>query len=224
MNKSIFIVWCHDDILSKLVKYVNLSTKFELLGISESGYDAYGMIKELRPQMLVISNEVRGIDGVALLSKICSFPDYHPEIFFYSAYPIVNKILNTENLYFHLKPADPNNIYREIAEKAETMRPLDNQIKQILFDLKIPVKLKGYMYLRYAAELCFQNPEIMFNLSKNLYPKICEKFDAICPLNVEKAIKNAVIAGCKSNNGLFPKAPSNKEILKYIVEKLNALM
>lgn len=221
MSKTIYIVWCYDDILEKLMKYVNLSTKFNLLGTSENGYEAFEEIKELKPQMLVISNEVRGIDGIALLSKICDLPDYNPEIFFYSAYPFVDKILNTENIYFHLKPVDPNNVYHEIAERADLLKPLDGQIKQILFDLKIPVKLKGYMYLRYAAELCYKSPEIMFNLSKNLYPKICEKYDAICPLNVEKAIKNAVSAGCKSNQDKFSKVPSNKEILKYILEKLN---
>ena len=37
MSKTIYIVWCYDDILEKLMKYVNLSTKFNLLGTSETG-------------------------------------------------------------------------------------------------------------------------------------------------------------------------------------------
>ena len=68
-------------------------------------------------------------------------------------------------------------------------------VTQILQELGIPAKLKGYSYLRTAIIESYKDSECLNSITKCLYPKIAKIYDTK-PSRVERAIRHAIESGC----------------------------
>lgn len=60
-----------------------------------------------------------------------------------------------------------------------------------LLELGTPDHIKGHKFLVYAVELVIENPDILEQITKVLYPTVAEKFNDT-PSRVERAIRHAI--------------------------------
>ena len=96
-------------------------------------------------------------------------------------------------------------------------------LSQLLAELKISPKYLGYIYLQAIIELVCENRLYLKSLSRYVYPQIAKDFNT-APKSVEKAVDNALNRAFEKG-GLrefsCDKCPANKEIISYLVNKMN---
>lgn len=78
-----------------------------------------------------------------------------------------------------------------VESKAPTPVNYHDKVVKALLELGTPDSIKGHRYLVYAIELAIENPDIIEQITKVLYPKVAEKFNTI-PSRVERAIRHAI--------------------------------
>ncbi len=70
-------------------------------------------------------------------------------------------------------------------------RPQEVEVAALLHDMGVPAHLKGYQYLRDAILLILEDSSLLGAITKELYPKIADKYDTT-PSRVERAIRHAI--------------------------------
>ena len=68
---------------------------------------------------------------------------------------------------------------------------LDEKISKIFISVGIPPHIKGYYYLREGVKMAVGNPDVINNITKQLYPMIGEKYQTTAS-KVERAIRHAI--------------------------------
>lgn len=119
--------------------------------------------------------------------------------------------------------------YEEIKVSGERM--LDERLAGIFISAGIPPHIKGYAFLREAVKQAVRRPEMINNITKQLYPAVADKFDTT-PSKVERAIRHAIeVAWSRGkieniNNvygiKIFSKGdkPTNGELIALVSDKL----
>ncbi|WP_088104738.1 sporulation transcription factor Spo0A [Halalkalibacter urbisdiaboli] len=108
---------------------------------------------------------------------------------------------------------------------------LDASITSIIHEIGVPAHIKGYMYLREAITMVYNDIELLGSITKVLYPDIAKKFKTTAS-RVERAIRHAIeVAWSRGNidsiSSLFgytvshSKAkPTNSEFIAMVADKL----
>ena len=101
----------------------------------------------------------------------------------------------------------------------------------IFISIGIPPHIKGYGYLREGIKITVQNPHIINNVTKELYPTIADKFNT-SPSKVERAIRHAIEVAWNRGridaiNAVFgarvylgTEKPTNSEFIALVADKL----
>ncbi|MCL2796738.1 MAG: sporulation initiation factor Spo0A C-terminal domain-containing protein, partial [Firmicutes bacterium] len=94
-----------------------------------------------------------------------------------------------------------------------------------------PAHIKGYHFLREAIKMAIDNPEIINNITKKLYPDVAGKFNT-SPSKVERAIRHAIEVAwnrgkIENINTLFGvrvyghnEKPTNGEFIALVADKM----
>jgi two-component system response regulator (stage 0 sporulation protein A) len=110
-------------------------------------------------------------------------------------------------------------------------RNLDANITNIIHEIGVPAHIKGYLYLREAITMVYNDVELLGSITKVLYPDIAKKFNTTAS-RVERAIRHAIeVAWSRGNldsiSNLFgytisnSKAkPTNSEFIAMVADKL----
>lgn len=108
---------------------------------------------------------------------------------------------------------------------------LSIRISNILYDLGVPVHIRGYQYLSEAIATAVNNPDALSYVTKELYPSIAKNHQTT-PSNVERAIRHAINVTWSRGktdaiNKLFghlmdgnKSKPTNSEFIALIAQKL----
>lgn len=110
-------------------------------------------------------------------------------------------------------------------------RELDEKLSHILIFAGIPPHIKGFQFLKDAIRLSVNNPDLINNVTKQLYPQIAEHFNTTAS-KVERAIRHSIEVA--SNRGkienlnslykikIFNKndKPTNSELIALIADKM----
>lgn len=108
---------------------------------------------------------------------------------------------------------------------------LDASITSIIHEIGVPAHIKGYLYLREAISMVYNDIELLGSITKVLYPDIAKKFNTTAS-RVERAIRHAIeVAWSRGNiesiSSLFgytvsmSKAkPTNSEFIAMVADKL----
>lgn len=106
----------------------------------------------------------------------------------------------------------------------------ESKITSIMHSVGIPAKVKGYSYIREAILLSIENTNSN-KMTKDVYPKIAEKFNST-PSRVERAIRHALEISWNQNKEsisslifgksvrVTDKKPTNSEFIASIADKL----
>ncbi|GAA0351096.1 sporulation transcription factor Spo0A [Bacillus horti] len=122
-----------------------------------------------------------------------------------------------------------NQLNRPSGQK--TFRNLDARITNIIHEIGVPAHIKGYLYLREAITMVYNNLELLGSITKILYPDIAKKYNTTAS-RVERAIRHAIeVAWSRGNiesiNKMFgytisthKAKPTNSEFIAMVADKL----
>ena len=112
-----------------------------------------------------------------------------------------------------------------------TPRNIDARITGIIHEIGVPAHIKGYLYLREAITMVYNNLELLGSITKILYPDIAKKYNTTSS-RVERAIRHAIeVAWSRGNmdsiNKMFgytinshKAKPTNSEFIAMVADKL----
>ena len=218
--------------------------KIEVVGVCQNVANAYSLILETQPDIVITEIVLKGEDGFELLEKINTLAK-KPKVFVLSALSqesFVEKAMSMGAVYYMAKPFNSNSLLKrinEISNYGENVsvatktqnRQLDEKITNIFITVGIPAHIKGYQFLREAIKMAISNPEIINSITKKLYPSIAQKFDTSSS-KVERAIRHAIEVAwnrgkIENINNVFGlkvyssnEKPTNGEFIALVADKM----
>ncbi len=208
----ILIADVNDDFRTILSDALNSESDLSVVGSTGSGANAFELIKQLEPDVLLTDLFLSDLDGLGLLEKVSQMPkDERPESIVLSAFfseHVMQEIVNYGVAYFLHKPC--NNLaiishIRQVAGHSAKFLPdwrkqaleiseeqdLETSVTEIIHEIGIPAHIKGYQYLREAIIRVVNDMDVINAVTKVLYPEVAEKFNTT-PSRVERAIRHAI--------------------------------
>ncbi len=193
----------------------------QVVGKAENGNEAYEMIVNTKPDVVLLDIIMPGMDGLTVMEKI-----KHEERLTKQPSFIMVSAAGSENIagdafhlgasYFIMKPFNREVVVDKIRRLASySVRPkgvtlpssrkvkpyesqneymrqnLENDVTQILHEIGVPAHIKGYQYLRDAIISSVQDQDMLASVTKVLYPNIAKKHQTT-PSRVERAIRHAI--------------------------------
>lgn len=165
---------------------------------ASDGQQALQLLQSIRPDVLVLDMMLPGLDGISLLQKAVQ-QELRPTVL------ATTHMLNSYILqmlerfgvgYVMLKPCDAEAVAERVEDLTQSLQaPVllspdkRTQVSNLLRQLGVPVKLKGYGYLREAVELYADDPEQ--SITKELYCKVAQRCNATT-VQVERSVRTAI--------------------------------
>ncbi len=206
MQNKIVVLQDSEQAIANLITVIEDTPGFEIVGTSIDGETGLKLIEKYKPDYVIASIVLKSIDGFGVMEKVSSISP-KTEIIVVSSFTsesIITRALNSGALYYIAKPFKSDIIKNrliELSSKVEAKEisngiekrksTLDEKISKIFISVGIPPHIKGYYYLREGVKMAIENPEIINNITKQLYPKIGEKFSTTAS-KVERAIRHAI--------------------------------
>lgn len=189
-------------------------------GIAKNGVEALKLIKEARPDIVILDIIMPCLDGLGVLERLSSLEmDYVPKIIALSAVgndKVTQRVIALGADYYVVKPFDMDILTKRIRqlfnsailgeetkktiisetnnEITLTKKPENNLIEEItsiIHNIGVPAHIKGYMYIRAAIGMVINDMNLLSAVTKELYPNIAKEFNTT-PSRVERAIRHAI--------------------------------
>lgn len=245
MKTRIMLVDDNDELIAALTSYFNSTEDCEVVATAENGEKALEIFPSVNPDVLILDLVMPHIDGFEFLERVDKGKTKILVLSALSQDAFVTKAMNLGADYFMLKPAQPENLRKRIAEilspaqieKSQAKsrqiknRSLEEKITNIFITVGIPAHIKGYQFLREAIKLAIDDPDIINSITKKLYPEVAERFDT-SPSKVERAIRHAIEVAwnrgkIENINSLFGvrvyshnEKPTNGEFIALVADKM----
>ena len=244
-KKTVFLLQDTKEQLDRLKNLFNADEAYDVVGESMDCVSAVSMIAEKKPRFIILDLILAGYDGFWVISKVKAL-DINCKIIVLTALKrdeIVSKAIETGADYFMVKPVNFQ-LLKERMEELDEEKPkskntqefffrntVEERISNIFINVGIPPHIKGYAFLREGVKMAIERPEIVNNITKQLYPMIGEKFNTT-PSKVERAIRHAIeVAWSRGrietiNNILGVRAfvgkekPTNGEFIALVADKM----
>lgn len=179
---------------------------FSVEGTSIDGEEGLNLIKEIKPEFLIIGIILKNADGFAVMEKIKEL-NLKTKVVVVSSFTsesVISRALSSGAVYYIAKPYKSEILKNRLIELSgvrsgvevlqgieKRKNTLDEKISKIFISVGIPPHIKGYSYLREGVKMAVESPDIINNITKKLYPKIGEKFSTTAS-KVERAIRHAI--------------------------------
>ncbi len=200
----------NQDIREGFVEFFKGNPNITLTGTAENGMDGYELIKNEKPDVVILDIVMPKLDGLGLLEKLAE-ENIDTKIIMYSAIgndTVVQKTFSLGAQYYVMKPSEMRDIEARIIECCAapithssiisatsgaqiTESNLESVITDIIHDIGVPAHIKGYNYLRDAIGLCIKDDEFINSITKLLYPTVAKNFSTTSS-RVERAIRHAI--------------------------------
>lgn len=245
------------ELIRLLEDYISNQTDMKVVAVAHNGNDAITKLQDHNPDVLILDIIMPHQDGLAVLEDIHRLGITPlPKIIMLTAFgqeETTKRAVELGVSYFILKPFDMESLCNRIREVAgykseiihrpnlmrkdekstQTVRNhnLDAKITNIIHEIGVPAHIKGYLYLREAITMVYNNLEILGSITKVLYPQIALKFKTT-PSRVERAIRHAIeVAWSRGNMDSISKffgytvsnskaKPTNSEFIAMVADKL----
>ena len=220
----------------------------EVAGVAYDGKEAYEMILEKRPDILLTDIIMPYMDGLALLGKLNSntMLSKKPKTIVFSSMGyenIINKAMNLGASYFLAKPFESSSLIDRIkdiccAPEETHLKPvvkskndLETNITMYIQQLGVPAHIKGYQYIRDAIAMVIDDMDTINSITKLLYPTVAKHYNTTAS-RVERAIRHAIeVAWDRGNPEILNEffgytilgskgKPTNSEFIALIADKI----
>lgn len=204
------IVQLLDDILSS-------DDEIEVVGKAKNGEEAYEIIKNKQPDVVLLDIIMPKLDGLTVMDKVNRDTSIkkHPAFIVITAIGqegITDDAFNLGANYYIMKPFDNEMVLNRIKHIKGNMgkrvhesrkinayesrndyieRNLESDVTNIIHEIGVPAHIKGYQYLRDAIIMSINDMEMLNSITKILYPTIAKKHQTTAS-RVERAIRHAI--------------------------------
>lgn len=199
------------EITEGFCEYFKGNEKIEISGVAHDGFSGLELIKEKKPDAVILDIVMPKLDGLGLLEKL-SDENTDAKIIMYSAIgndKVVQRTFSLGAQYYIMKPCAFSDIEQRILDACITApvsssvmsasssdmpiteNNLESVITDIIHDIGVPAHIKGYSYLREAIGLCIKDDEFINSITKLLYPTVAKNFSTTSS-RVERAIRHAI--------------------------------
>ncbi len=235
-----------------LKEHLNNQEDMEVLGVAYNGNEVLQLLKEKTPDVLILDIIMPHLDGLGVLEQIQQLDlNPLPKIVMLTAFGqenITQRAVELGASYYILKPFDMDVLTERIRQMIgqatlsltrvkhtipvpSRLGNLDANITNVIHEIGVPAHIKGYLYLREAITMVYNEVDLLGAITKSLYPRIAKKFNTT-PSRVERAIRHAIeVAWSRGNmdsiKNLFgytinvTKAkPTNSEFIAMVADKL----
>ena len=221
---------------------------FEVCGETDDGDEGVALIERTKPDVVLIGLVLKGLDGFGVMDALREKKISARAIVTgtFADDEIVARVMAKGARYYLMKPVSPAVVAVRAKELAsDTVKPaavpavrekrnpvsLDEKISGIFISIGIPPHIKGYGYLREGIKMAVEEPSIINNVTKQLYPKIAEKFNTTAS-KVERAIRHSIEVAWNRQrvdaiNAVFgvrvyigTDKPTNSEFIALVADKL----
>lgn len=238
-NLRVAIADDNANFLRVLNQVIDKEEDLDVVGIASNGEDAYKLIKEKSPDVILLDIIMPMMDGLTVMEKVNNDKEIQKDTSFiiisavgresvaedafemgaafYVMKPfdnqvLINHIRNINNKKRNVREEKTHGIYLQ-KNTAVNERNLEVDITSIIHDIGIPAHIKGYQYLRDSIMLAVNDNSIINSITKILYPTIAKKYQTTSS-RVERAIRHAIeVAWNRGNtdtlNSLFGYTISN---------------
>lgn len=243
---KVLILEGNETFAEELSRYFNAKENYTVCGVTGDGAEGLALMEKTAPDAVVTSLLLKGMDGFAVLEGAKGL-EKKPAIIVTGNYAddkIVSRAIALGAKYYLMKPVSAKVVGERVAEAAEEAPApereaverkragtLDEKISNIFISIGIPPHIKGYGYLREGIKLAVEEPQIINNVTKGLYPLIGERFGTSAS-KVERAIRHAIevawnrgrveaisaIFGARVYIGT--EKPTNSEFIALVADKL----
>lgn len=245
-KKTVFILQDTKESCEEIEKMFSASGEYVVAGSSTDGISAIAAVAEKKPDFLVTELVISGYDGLSVIDRVKN-TGAETKVIVLSALcreEIVSRAVKAGADYFMAKPVNFEILsarMKEVATGANAMRKtagenlhkvsLEEKISKIFINVGIPPHIKGYSFLREGVMMAVENPSVINNITKQLYPMIGERYQTT-PSKVERAIRHAIEVAWNRgridniNNILGVRAyvgadkPTNGEFIALIADKM----
>lgn len=247
------------ELVGLLKDYLVSQEDMEVVGSAHNGQECLDLLEKVTPDVLVLDIIMPHLDGLAVLEKLRDTrKSPMPNVIMLTAFgqeDVTKKAVELGASYFILKPFDLENLgnhIRQVSGKTSAVmrstsplttspmyrhqmeakpKNLDASITSIIHEIGVPAHIKGYLYLREAISMVYNDIELLGSITKVLYPDIAKKYNTTAS-RVERAIRHAIeVAWSRGNidsiSSLFgytvsmSKAkPTNSEFIAMVADKL----
>lgn len=216
-------------------------TDMECVGTFCDGKEAESGIISLNPDLVIMELLLPSIDGFEIINKIKgNLPNCKIIVASnLNSAVYVSKAMDLGVDYFMIKPIDTTTLVKRSVElvvsaqssKNNKSKKLEEKITNIFLTVGIPAHIKGYQFLREAIKMAVNDPMVVNNITKKLYPGIAQVYSTTAS-KVERAIRHAIeVAWNKGKieniNDVFGlrvydthEKPTNGEFIALVADKM----
>ncbi|OZI11898.1 sporulation transcription factor Spo0A [Bacillaceae bacterium SAS-127] len=251
---KVAIVDDNRELVKLLEEYISSQNDMEVVAKANNGQECLDLLPEVKANVLILDIIMPHVDGLAVLEKM---RDLHlspmPNVIMLTAFgqeDVTKKAVDLGASYFMLKPFDMESLVSHIrqvsgAENPASQRSLNSVIKQaekkpvnldasitsIIHEIGVPAHIKGYLYLREAISMVYNDIELLGSITKVLYPDIAKKYNTTAS-RVERAIRHAIEVAWSRGNidsistlfgytvSMTKAKPTNSEFIAMVADKL----
>ncbi len=194
----------NEDFSEKLASAIKQTDRYAIVGTANDGIRAIELLREAKPEILIVDMMLPQADGVAVLKAAMALerkPIFLVLADFMTEF-ISNLLMNYGVQYVLLKPCTPravlermNEIRDALSPKQATRRPreanVEAMVTAMIHEIGVPAHIKGYQYLREAILIAVNDMDVINAITKVLYPQVARTFSTT-PSRVERAIRHAI--------------------------------
>ncbi len=254
LKKKIKVLIADDnkDFCSQLRSQLSRNDQIEVVATALDGREAYELVLETRPDVLLTDIIMPHMDGMALLAKINAntILSKKPKYIVFSSMGyenIISKAISLGASYYYAKPFDTTDLANKITElftsvtdpagamNSKQGKSLEASITTYIQQLGVPAHIKGYQYIRDAISLAVEDMEAINSVTKLLYPTVAKHYSTTAS-RVERAIRHAIeVAWDRGNPDVLSDffgytilgskgKPTNSEFIALIADKIRLEM
>ncbi|MBE5945643.1 MAG: sporulation transcription factor Spo0A [Lachnospiraceae bacterium] len=202
------------EMLSKQLQ-VNIGNNIDVVGTTDDGAKVYDLVKEFKPEVLLIDVFMTNEDGLEVVEQIRANESLSDtKIIFYTnvgSPRIISMAFNLGADYYIMKPCDSKILGKRIVQVADIdmtdidfsdfdkskadntyeVSTIENDVTDIIREIGIPAHIKGYQYIREGIIMAINDMNMLNYITKLLYPSIAKKYKTTSS-SVERAIRHAI--------------------------------
>lgn len=205
----------NERILDLLGEIIENDNDLNLVGKANNGEEAYQMIREKQPDVVLLDLIMPKMDGLSVMEMVNKDKELkkHPDFIIVTAVGqerITEDAFKKGASYYILKPFHNDVVLSRIKHANDIIRNelkipsgtresiniqpefnLEARVTDMIHEIGIPAHIKGYHYLRDAIIMAIQDMEVLNAITKVLYPTIAKNHQTT-PSRVERAIRHAI--------------------------------
>ena len=200
----VLLVNSSEEFSSKLSATLKQSDRYAVVGTANDGVRGIELLRELKPELLVVDMMLPKADGIAVLKAAGSLEKRPLQLVLadFMTDFVTDALVQQGVQYVLLKPCTTLAVLERLDEMRGRLsqgRPLQKtrdanieaMVTSMIHEIGVPAHIKGYQYLREAIILAVKDMDVINAITKVLYPQVAKTF-ATTPSRVERAIRHAI--------------------------------